>query len=1568
MNDGCQTDTAIQILKYIFDEAFIESYLTSGSMPATVQLSGEKIMPLIINQVSQVALSVTLVILVFYWIFAFLSSAGDGQIKGLAQRDSSFLGSYGRPIFSCLMLFPTLSGYSIISVIVMWIVVMSNGIANSTFVKLADNQMTVSTLVGDNATKNLKIANSMIDPVFYGAMHGYCSLSAQTYIGTSDIRLNSNHGESGSSSVYEFSVEDTKPNGKVGRSGIPGSICGDGKIVYRDFSLLTTDFELPGNFLQEILNGGIDNNDGNLARVKWDIVNFRAAASLYVYQQGYQYSSGGRFASVKAELDSQIDQIEQKITNAHFKNAMASIKSEGGRISGSGWQVVSMQPVDAQQGDVEVEGAYDPDKMIDFAVAVNNHLTNAMNQYLRDLRITGKMSEEDVKMLKEFEKSVYARGWMGAGIGRAKMASARRSIYESLYANDNSFGMNLLSPPSEKEDDENREWSNHLSSLRGVFASVQGDLSERRNRLDGKSSQDHLVNSSFLRESVMVTEQNISAKNAAARYFDGNSFIEGLRNMEASVVSTITGAQENGTAGEIDFSKSNGDMLVRIQETGEMIAARGVIISSIRVGLDMLAAATESSGESLVAKVSGVISVAAGTLVAVLNGIVAFLATVSEVLNKVATMMAVIIPSLPYISLTVAGIGWIMQIVMTLLAMQLFMIMHALPSNGFLGSQQQGWVALLVLFVRPLLIVVGFFAAFALYEPLVTYLTNAFFALRGNTGAYSSDLIGIAAWFSTFTAFWYMYAGTLVVVTYLVFSMPQEIGDEIGGWLGTGLHRTFGNINSSRLFGGASAGAMAGAALAGAGAKAAAAAYGKTQDKLADQRQKAAEAEKEKEDGLADKQSKEASKAVNAFSEPPADSSQAGKWSKLSDSMKKAGASLKGAAALGAKSMGIDVNGPESKKGADSSNSGSIGSGSGGASTLDANGVVLGNDTNTSTGTDEQGKNQLDTGSSTTDNNSLGELDGQDHGHGVNPDVSETANANADEQNQVDGNSPVNANEATSTGDMGGSLAKQTNPKAESSATAKAGANALQKASGIVDKNNAGSAVAKTAVGTTAATKAMQVLAHGNGALELKPDAGVAVGKTEEGKTVSSAAPAIPTTHGSGSESEVAGTTLAQDGNSDNTISNSSSAVTGTGQDGNLVSDTPAHANANGQNSLSSQGGKTALASGVGSNSNVNANQAPVGAGTTPYTQVQSTNNTSTASTVGDGAPAVGGTPTTKQNQATTATADKTGGVGASNQQNKGLVRTTDGSTQTNSAPSASATVQTSNGMFVPASAQNVQTGTMDDGSKVAQYNVPTTFTTPDGQKMEGIATVQNIAAPDGSQVHVATMQDVNGAPMTQVTSFNTDGSFTTTTSGATALGHEFTATQSYASNGSFVGSSETVNTSGGSNTIDMQPTTGGGMQYVATATNHATGVTSTTVTNANSNGSITAQQYTDTHAATGQVLKNVQNSLTGQGSYVATVQTIGTAPKTTVHSGNLGQATNAAGVVNYGYHTNAQRGTNTTMTQVIKQPDVKSSGFTVNQQAVANTVSKDTPGNVVMAGQGDSDTVIDDKDKKDGK
>ncbi|SON87552.1 conserved membrane hypothetical protein [Xanthomonas phaseoli pv. phaseoli] len=163
------------------------------------------------------------------------------------------------------------------------------------------------------------------------------------------------------------------------------------------------------------------------------------------------------------------------------------------------------------------------------------------------------------------------------------------------------------------------------------------------------------------------------------------------------------------------------------------------------------------------------------------------LAKMAAYLEPLAFYFSVFLPSLPYTIFMIVVVGWVLAVLQTMLAAPLWAIMHMTPDSTFVGSQRQGYLLLLSLFVRPALAVVGLFAGILVSDPIIDYTARGFFAMRGAVTT-STGTIGAVGEFLTFAWWLIVFGATLLPILYMCFGLPQALPDKVLQWIGGGVH------------------------------------------------------------------------------------------------------------------------------------------------------------------------------------------------------------------------------------------------------------------------------------------------------------------------------------------------------------------------------------------------------------------------------------------------------------------------------------------------------------------------------------------------------------------------------------------------------------------------------------------------------------------------------------------------------------------------------------------------------------------------------------------------------------
>lgn len=198
------------------------------------------------------------------------------------------------------------------------------------------------------------------------------------------------------------------------------------------------------------------------------------------------------------------------------------------------------------------------------------------------------------------------------------------------------------------------------------------------------------------------------------------------------------------------------------------------------------------------------------------------------------TMVAAGLPMLPYFIFIFGVVGWVLGVIQALVAAPLWACLHMTPGQSFIGSERQGYMLLLSLFVRPGLLMLSLMLAFWLCDPLVDYYTIAFAeasrhqfqvsTVRGGLIETPLNVMGILGGYMSEPALrLILYFVGLMSIFATVFMLAQTLPNAVLRWLNMNVEdlgsSQGADVLKSRMLMMAGAGHMHSAAAASAGAQ-----------------------------------------------------------------------------------------------------------------------------------------------------------------------------------------------------------------------------------------------------------------------------------------------------------------------------------------------------------------------------------------------------------------------------------------------------------------------------------------------------------------------------------------------------------------------------------------------------------------------------------------------------------------------------------------------------------------------------------------------------------------------------
>lgn len=265
-----------------------------------------------------------------------------------------------------------------------------------------------------------------------------------------------------------------------------------------------------------------------------------------------------------------------------------------------------------------------------------------------------------------------------------------------------------------------------------------------------------------------------------------------VNNMMLNIVNLVIGKGDLGAM--TPFCGTTGQMggsLSRMKCVGDYLAVMSTTITIADITIkSAVSAARVAAGIASGGKILGTGFDAAQVGVPVWDWImevpIKLLDKILRHVDPLAFYFGVFLPSLPYCIFMVVVVGWILAVLQSTIASTLWAVMHMTPGKTFVGSQTQGYLLILALFVRPALAVIGLFAAVLVSDPIIDYTAEGFFSMRGAIVT-STGVIGVIAEFMTFSWWMMVFGFTLLPILYMCFGLPQILPDHVLRWIGAGI-------------------------------------------------------------------------------------------------------------------------------------------------------------------------------------------------------------------------------------------------------------------------------------------------------------------------------------------------------------------------------------------------------------------------------------------------------------------------------------------------------------------------------------------------------------------------------------------------------------------------------------------------------------------------------------------------------------------------------------------------------------------------------------------------------------
>ncbi|NYZ13284.1 DotA/TraY family protein [Azospirillum sp. RWY-5-1] len=208
------------------------------------------------------------------------------------------------------------------------------------------------------------------------------------------------------------------------------------------------------------------------------------------------------------------------------------------------------------------------------------------------------------------------------------------------------------------------------------------------------------------------------------------------------------------------------------------------LLSSLTLGADPVGSLGKIGGVLVAAGSGTALAVAVAAAVPIAgNGVLAAMGLVyvpSLLLVGAGMTLGVVVPTMPLVLWLWGVMGWGLSIAEALAGAPLWLMGHiSLEGEGIEGAHGgHGYLLALNVLLRPLLMVLAFFAAVLLLTPLTRYVGDAL--LAGISLVSPDSLVGLVM----MTGYVVMYAAVMVAATYAVFGMINSVPERSLAWIG----------------------------------------------------------------------------------------------------------------------------------------------------------------------------------------------------------------------------------------------------------------------------------------------------------------------------------------------------------------------------------------------------------------------------------------------------------------------------------------------------------------------------------------------------------------------------------------------------------------------------------------------------------------------------------------------------------------------------------------------------------------------------------------------------------------
>lgn len=198
--------------------------------------------------------------------------------------------------------------------------------------------------------------------------------------------------------------------------------------------------------------------------------------------------------------------------------------------------------------------------------------------------------------------------------------------------------------------------------------------------------------------------------------------------------------------------------------------------------LELIAQTADDGADTLGGLSGGSARLISSPALQIAQGATGLLVFAGFLLLPLAIMLAFYLPATPMILWIMGVIGWFVLLIEAVIAAPIWAVSHAMPEGeGFVGERAKaGYMVMLSLFLRPTLMIFGFFAAAVLIIVMGKVVALLFIpAMSGMVGDHLSGLFSLFAMLAIFTVL-------MIQIAHRVYGLIHEVPDKVLRYIGGG--------------------------------------------------------------------------------------------------------------------------------------------------------------------------------------------------------------------------------------------------------------------------------------------------------------------------------------------------------------------------------------------------------------------------------------------------------------------------------------------------------------------------------------------------------------------------------------------------------------------------------------------------------------------------------------------------------------------------------------------------------------------------------------------------------------